>query len=65
MTYTPARPMRRTGLTEEQRDQLSQLERVARPSSFARGRLAALRLCATDEADKRRVAGLIEKWGPS
>lgn len=63
MTYTHARPIRSEGLNDEQRAQLTELERIARPTPYARGAVNALRLCATDAADRSRIAGLIEKWG--
>jgi hypothetical protein len=63
MVYTPAARAGH-GLTAEQLLQLEELERVTRPTPFARGRLDALRLCA-DMAELVRVEAIAAKWGPS
>jgi hypothetical protein len=52
----------RRGLSDRQKARLAQLEGLHRPTPFARGELAAMRLCSGDDSEWARIAALEVRW---
>lgn len=55
----------RGGLSDEQRANLDQMERLSNPTQWQRGQLAAMRHCADNEQDRQRMQALDAKWRES
>ncbi len=51
-----------SGLDDDGRALLNDLERVGNPTPYAKGALKALSLAALNDADRRRVDALSAKW---
>ena len=60
MSYS--QPSLSSGLDGERRALLADLERVGRPTQYARGALRALSMADLGPADRRRIDALSAKW---
>lgn len=61
MPYEPQASIR-PGLNEPQRQTLDRFEQVDQPTEWQKGVLSSIRMCATTDADRQRVAAVAEKW---
>lgn len=61
MTYTPQGSIR-AGLNDVQRETLTRFEQIDRPSEWQRGILSSVRMCATSDEDRARIAAVQQKW---
>ncbi len=61
MTYEP-QPSLRSGLNDSQREALARLEGTDQPSEWQKGVFSSIRMCATSDADRQRVAAVQARW---